>query len=84
MACPTCDHTMQSFGELVYRGSIFWCPRCGTVRIRGESDNVPKLPARVRELLTRISDYFGADGITAEAHRLGVTEAVTVPRDEVA
>lgn len=30
MSCPTCDHTMHSVSRV--RG-IFWCPRCGTVKI---------------------------------------------------
>ena len=27
MACPSCDHTMQSL-----RPKVFWCPRCGTIK----------------------------------------------------
>jgi len=49
MPCPTCDHSM----ELVHEGEeyreedqrwgditvfVYWCPRCGTVRIRKMDD----------------------------------------------
>lgn len=35
MACPTCDHTMQNLGIKDWvKGSIFWCPRCGTLKFR--------------------------------------------------
>lgn len=63
MPCPTCDHTMQSFGVLVENGArIYWCPRCGTVKTDfGEDDkrnetDTPRLPFRVREFIRLTSD----------------------------
>lgn len=32
MPCPTCDHTMQSVGQLTTGWFLYWCPRCGTLR----------------------------------------------------
>jgi Zn-finger nucleic acid-binding protein len=52
MACPTCSHTMQSVGvtgQLEQR--VYWCPRCGTIKVAGEvTEDVeaPKLVARCR------------------------------------
>ena len=40
MACPTCDHTMQLVNSDVPR--IFWCPRCGTLKMDGSvPENCP-------------------------------------------
>lgn len=42
MACPTCDHTMQSLGY-ADGGTIWWCPRCGTVKHHDQFiDSPPK------------------------------------------
>jgi len=53
MACPTCDHTMHSLGSTKNNESIFWCPRCGTVKGRnyaGEDRIVPRLVKRAAKL----------------------------------
>jgi|GEM_PF-5661047 len=54
MPCPTCDHTMHKIATVNIRDSLFWCPRCGTIKnstIRSGADlNVPKLPSRASQL----------------------------------
>lgn len=41
MACRTCDHTMQSVAP-----SVFWCPRCGTIKIGAEDRTADIQPPR--------------------------------------
>ncbi len=53
MACETCDHTMQRVNG--GKPSVFWCPRCGTLKteriIPGErSFEAPKIVERTRSL----------------------------------
>ena len=54
MACPTCDHTMQSLNG--GPNSWFWCPRCGTIKQRNGLDTPPKLVKRVAEFVGTLSD----------------------------
>ncbi len=44
MACPTCSHTMQGLGYL-----MFHCPRCGTVKNADGSFTTPALVIRCRD-----------------------------------
>ena len=46
MACPTCDHTMQSVTD-----KVWWCSRCGTLKADRESRPV---------LVERVFRYFKA------------------------
>ena len=82
MSCPICDHTMHVIGympnssgnsaSVVTTGpSVYWCPRCGTLKSEGGND-VPKLVPRVRQLL----DDTNNDEL---AWILGVTEAIWRP-----
>lgn len=71
MACPTCDHTMQSIGM-----HNFWCPRCGTLKLHGEAE-VPKLVNRVIAFCGTLTD--DDQRIIDSMERLGVTEAATHP-----
>lgn len=76
MACPTCDHTMQ-----MIRPTVFWCPRCGTVRhgqpVSEETTERPKLVERVVEFCGTLTD--DDQHIIDNMERLGVTEAATHP-----
>lgn len=45
MRCPTCDETMDAWGEA---GQVYACRRCGTVR-DSEGVQVPKIVSRVIE-----------------------------------
>lgn len=39
MPCPTCNETMQNVGATDQR--IFWCPRCGTLKLEsGDHEDV--------------------------------------------
>ena len=87
MACPTCDHTMQKIGSqsdapggssgMVYAGkSVYWCPRCGTVKDgEGITQQAPMLVYRVRQLLDQTTN----DDL---AWSLSVTESIWKPGDE--
>ena len=51
MACPTCDHTMHLIGKTHnMNSSIFWCPRCGTIKNDNSPTDVPKLVVEARLL----------------------------------
>ena len=68
MACPTCDHTMQSL-----RQTVFWCPRCGTVK-HGQSYfyvDVPKLVDNVNKFEKTLRDPDVID----DFNRLGLHES---------
>ena len=81
MACPACDHTMQSFG-VVPLGRLFWCNRCGSVKIvqiDGSPPDAadwlihkPMLADRVREFLSTTDGQF----TKAVAWRFGLHESV--------
>lgn len=79
MTCPTCDHTMQSYGLLESGKTLYWCPRCGAVSCgfydsgAFASNYVPMLPGRVSELLNLLPVQV--------AHTLGVEEACRLPAD---
>ena len=49
MACPTCDHTMHHMECSVSELSMFWCPRCGTLKLCDEEILVPLLVKRCRK-----------------------------------
>lgn len=84
MACPTCDHTMQSIGQTKRQDSVFWCPRCGTIRTLYSptkmDDDAPSLPHRVRAFLAELETgaYPKLDTI---AHRIGLEESCTLPAE---
>ena len=81
MSCPTCDHTMNYFGETPGEKTIYWCPRCGTLRYDQEAPVVhrPKLVERCRE--------FGPTIYPRSVHawndwvRLGIAESINLPGD---
>lgn len=57
MACETCDHTMQ----LVTGGDppVFWCPRCGTLKIKGgvPEFEAPMVIGRARVLCVAVEAF---------------------------
>lgn len=67
MACPTCDHTMQSVAP-----EVFWCPRCGT--LKAPEVSIPTLVCRCREF----GKLLPEDGeVDMELwRRLGIAEAI--------
>lgn len=34
MSCPKCEHTMQNLWVDPKDKRIFWCPRCGTIKVQ--------------------------------------------------
>lgn len=52
MRCPTCDETMDAWGEA---GQVYACRQCGTVR-DSEGVQVPKLVSRVIEFAGHMSE----------------------------
>lgn len=83
MSCPACDHTMTHIGETIdgpTRRSIWWCPRCGTLRVDGfgSFDETPKLVERCR-------DFYAEAPLSilgrADWKRIGIEEAIRKPED---
>jgi tRNA(Ile2) C34 agmatinyltransferase TiaS len=73
MACPTCSHTMQKVsGE----GSMYWCPRCGTLRYQETMTETTKLVDRCREFEATLGPSW-----KSLWHRLGIEEAINLPED---
>lgn len=68
MACPTCDHTMNTLGP-----DVFWCPRCGTVRDEG-IQIVPKLVERTRDLFVS-----SADPVPGMMRSFSIVESIYTP-----
>lgn len=81
MSCPTCDHTMQALC-----GHYFWCPRCGTIKRKGDVIDVeaPKLVERCRTLETEF--IFGDEypPLTNRWPSLGIAEAICQPSERKA
>lgn len=77
MPCPTCDHTMQ----LITRG-VFWCPRCGTLKVNGQEDAAPMLVERCRQF-TWHSAWRLAPHLAAEWNRLGIEESIKTPENRL-
>lgn len=79
MACPTCDHSMESLGI-----GWFWCPRCGTIRRRivdtmttATSDSVPELVNRCR----RFESHHLPDDLAGAWLVIGIRESINRPED---
>lgn len=84
MSCQECGHTMQSIGPTK---GVYWCPRCGTVKVGGEFSK-PRLPSNIkimREALHGSSPLGGEKlervhgGVHAMMFILGITEATMKP-----
>ena len=83
MACPTCDHMMSHLGETLdgpSRRAIWWCLRCGTIRVDGfgSFDQAPKLVAACRQF-RGLGLSSGGDKSAREWHRLGIEESILPP-----
>ena len=77
MPCPTCSHTMQTFGSI----GNFWCPRCGTIahdHPGSDFAEAPKLVDRCQRLLDLLRENGEAGGIET-LHVLGITESIKPP-----
>ena len=85
--CPTCGHDLEYAGtpepDSPYpqeRIDNYWCPRCGTLSMRGGGADVPKLVERCREYeRQRIENGLSAD--RHEWKRLGIAESINVPAE---
>jgi len=90
MSCPTCDHTIQHIGQTLdgpTRRDIWWCPRCGTIRVDGYRafDEKPKLVGLCREFESEPNihgnaavDFFLVGELW---RRLGINESINKPED---
>lgn len=94
MACPNCDHTLSSIGEVDVGGRrLFHCGRCGTLSVVGESGKppietilvTPALVTRCREFEKEIHEFHDLSGHTRyeitknQWHRLGIAESINTP-----
>jgi hypothetical protein len=77
MACETCDHTMQKCAG----DPVFWCPRCGRLKIVNcgapNYESVPMVVERARRLaqgVIEIQAYPGLKGLARD-----VLESVLPP-----
>ena len=77
MACPSCSHMMEGFSNLP-DPTVFWCPRCGTVRRNG-SVSVPNLVPRCREFGELLHSDDAFDVLDDEWHNLGIDESIYMP-----
>lgn len=69
MPCPTCDHTMHNLG--VPQKSIFWCPRCGTIKDEHAVTERPSWLRRVSEIANlgpSVISTFQANSVKAIFH----------------
>lgn len=90
MPCPTCDHTLQAVGchaGGTAGGTVFWCERCGTVRLAlpggaTQADYYPRLIGRVRELRDVMAERVGFSpwDVSAWTH-LGIFECIYLPEE---
>ena len=84
MACPTCDHTMESLGEFAGRRH-FRCPRCGTLRTVDPTgytvDYRPKLVDRCRKFEAWCAAGHGLrdTNVCREWTSLGIAESINPP-----
>lgn len=86
MACPTCDHTMHSVGVTITERRVFWCPRCGTLRVEGfgSFDEAPMLVPRCREFIERCVNVRAEDCGKVNLNvwkQSGVAECINLPDD---
>ena len=82
MSCPTCDHTMQDVAKRE-DWNLFWCPRCGTLKIQDAAENdeacrIPFLIGRLREFVATLGPMW-----SRLAHKLGILESIAPPQREV-
>ena len=75
MACPACDHSMQNIAE-----NMFWCPRCGTIKLPGGQSDQPMLVGRAKSLLSemvwlRSQEPRPAEDYIDKARELGIHES---------
>lgn len=88
MACPTCDHTMQSVAKSAAAVS-YWCQRCGTLKVQSGNlvDNqMPKLIERCREFQMQLKVSKGLGSRFDQLgtwQRLGIAEAIDLPEKRV-
>jgi Zn-finger nucleic acid-binding protein len=59
MACPSCDHTMNRVNHTQDLVPVFWCPRCGTIKVdRVESDVYsPRIIEKAKTYVEQSSSY---------------------------
>lgn len=77
MSCTTCGHTI----EQVING-IWWCPRCGTLKIEGgvPSESEPMLVQRCQTF----EKYFDVGHpLLAQWLRLGCAESIYPPGSRI-
>lgn len=87
MACPTCDHTMHSLSAADHTATLpmFWCPRCGTVRIGDTHSDTPKLVERCRTFAAEEFATYSPEkghGVTSPPARWrssGIAESINLP-----
>lgn len=73
MACPTCEHTMQTLLQ-----PLCWCPRCGTITINQLTTGVPILVERCRIFQSQLGPSFRGFW-----DRLGISESINLPGKRV-
>ena|ERR1700722_267403 len=87
MSCQTCSGTMQclrtcSFAE----PGIFWCPRCGSIRLQTDiindrsGDAVPSLVGRCREFAKTMATDAVKGTSKRQWHSLGIAESIGTPK----
>ncbi len=71
MACPTCDHTLETVDDRTRH-----CPRCGTLVVDGDRVYVPMLVVRCR-----IFEAFDSKWHRGYWQQLGIEESINTPEN---
>jgi hypothetical protein len=89
MSCPTCDHTMQCVvAEPERNRNVFWCPRCGTIKLCDTEAVRPVLVDRCRKIeseyvIDEHSGHLAILDLRIPWRSSGITEAINLPCNRV-
>jgi hypothetical protein len=83
MSCPTCDHTMHAMGCKVTDSTLYWCPRCGTIKPCDGEFVAPVLPERCRKFyaeVTKDTPPWNREILLPAWNRTGIGESIGANR----
>ncbi len=86
MPCPKCDHTLQNLGLDKPGRTVFWCPRCGTLKTElhhmgktYETHETPKAVECMRAFVMMIDGTGTGRFLKSQAALSGVLESTRRP-----
>lgn len=87
MPCPTCTHTMKNLGIDDAQRKVFWCSRCGSLKVEHANSFTetewPALVQRVRNLINDVAtNKIGTvPELESQFVRRGLKDAVWTPEE---